>query len=887
MKLDETDYLAHYGIIRRSGRYPWGSGGEVKDIRNKDFPDFVNQLKRDGLTESQIAQGFGMSINELRAVKSIESNANRAARVARHQRLRDKGYSTSAIARTTGHAESVVRNDLSEGSKDRVDILTNTANMLRKEVDEKGMVDVSKGSEHFVGVSRTRMDTAIAVLKQEGYVTRTIKSPQVTVGHDTTTIVLAKPGTEWKDVINNRDKIQPIGSYSSDGGRNYSGKLHEPIAINPKRVAVVYGPDGGTKADGIMYIRPGKDDISIGGSKYAQVRVAIGPDHYLKGMAIYKDDLPPGVDIRFFTNKKDTGNKLDAMKKNADEPGYVPGSSPHPLLKSIKRQILADPGGPNERVTSAMNLVNEEGKWEEWSHELSSQMLSKQSPKLAKTQLDITYARRQQEFDEINSLTNATVRKKMLLDFADSTDSAAVHLKAAALPRTGTHVILPLSTIKQNEIFAPNYDHGEKVVLIRHPHGGVFEIPELVVNNRNKEGRKLLGDSRDAVGIHHKVAEWLSGADFDGDTVLVIPNSKERIKHSKALDDLKDFDPKSSYPGYPGMKTMKNTQREMGEISNLITDMSLQGAPHSDIARAVRHSMVVIDAEKHGLNYKQSEADNGIKQLKQKYQTGGASTLISRARSEKRIDDRKPRPMAKGGPINTKTGELEYVPTGKTNYKTGKPKQIKVAKLADTNDAHTLMSTPTGTVMERLYADHSNRLKGMANQARLAAVKTRAPKMSPSAKKTHKAEVDSLNSKLLLAERNAPLERHAQRIANAVVKAKRDANPDMDRETEKKVKYQALTQARARMGAEKQRIEITHEEWNAIQAGAISNSKLEKILNNANMDVVRSHATPKSALLMTSDKTSRAKGLLDLGYTRLEVARILGVSKSTLDAAVK
>ena len=78
---------------------------------------------------------------------------------------------------------------------------------------------------------------------------------------------------------------------------------------------------------------------------------------------------------------------------------------------------------------------------------------------------------------------------------------------------------------------------------------------------------------------------------------------------------------------------MKKTDTEMGRISNLITDMTLLGADDHEIARAVKHSMVVIDAEKHKLDYKASEKDNNISALMKKYQgkaRGGASTIVSR-----------------------------------------------------------------------------------------------------------------------------------------------------------------------------------------------------------------------------------------------------------------
>ena len=131
------------------------------------------------------------------------------------------------------------------------------------------------------------------------------------------------------------------------------------------------------------------------------------------------------------------------------------------------------------------------------------------------------------------------------------------------------------------EIYAPKgFKDGDTVVLIRFPHGGKFEIPELTVNNKMLKARKLLGDADNVIGIHHEVAKHLSGADFDGDTVLVIPNRRGRISHESPLDDLKKFDHINQYPKYPGMKIMskEQTQTEMGKISNLITDMSIKGA---------------------------------------------------------------------------------------------------------------------------------------------------------------------------------------------------------------------------------------------------------------------------------------------------------------------
>jgi hypothetical protein len=430
--------------------------------------------------------------------------------------------------------------------------------------------------------------------------------------------------------------------------------------------------------------------------------------------------------------------------------------------------------------------------------------------------------------------------------------------------------------------------------LIRHPHGGTFEIPELTVNNRNREARALLGtDAPDAVGINHKVAQQLSGADFDGDAVLVIPNHSGKIKTSSPLDELKNFDPIKSYPSYSGMKPISPStkQTQMGVVSNLITDMTIQGAPHSEIARAVKHSMVVIDAEKHNLNYKQSAIDNGISQLQLKYQNkrgGAAATLISRASSPTNVPDVKPRSAKAGGPIDKATGKKVYEDPVPFTNKQGKLviRTRKSEKLAETDDAHTLVST-AGTKIERIYADHSNALKVMANKARREMVHTPNIKWSSTAKTTYAKEVAALEAKLNIALRNAPVERNAQLIANATVSQKKRANPEMDASELKKIETKALNEARARTGAGKTRIKISDSEWEAIQSGAISNNKLTQILHHADADRVRELATPRSKIEMTPSKVARAQSMLARGFTQAEVADQLGVSLTTLKEGIK
>ena len=143
---------------------------------------------------------------------------------------------------------------------------------------------------------------------------------------------------------------------------------------------------------------------------------------------------------------------------------------------------------------------------------------------MAEKQLKLAKANKAAEYDEIMSLTNPTIKKYYLEKFASNCDKAAVDLKAASLPGQKYHVIIPNNTLKDNEIYAPGYESGTKLALIRYPHGGTFEIPICTVNNKNQLGKKLIGTtSMDAVCINSKIASQLSGADFDGDTVMCIP----------------------------------------------------------------------------------------------------------------------------------------------------------------------------------------------------------------------------------------------------------------------------------------------------------------------------------------------------------------------------
>lgn len=887
--------LKHYGTPRRSGRYPWGSGEDPYQD-NASFLGYVKSLQDKGMSETEIAKSLKMSTTQLRAARSIARNEKRAADAAMAGRLKDKGMSNTAIGRKMGINESSVRSLLKPELSDRANITQTTANVLKDGIANKKYIDVGVGVEHHLGISRTKLNTAVTQLvEKEGYTIHYIQVEQVGTGKFTSIKVLAPPGTPYVEVSKNREQIGLVHDYSEDGGRTY--RTIEPInSIDRSRIMVRYGEEGAAK-DGTLELRKGVADISLGDDAYAQVRVGVDGTHYMKGMAFYGQRLPKGVDIIYNTNKDRTGDRYAAFKEIEVDPE-------NPFGTTIRQRYYLDANGREH--LSTLNIVGNtpgsgvEGAWDKWNRNISSQILSKQTPKLAESQLGLALKIRQEEFDEIMALTNPSVKKALLRSFADGADASSVDLKAAALPRQASQVLLPVNSLKDNEVFAPNFRNGEQVVLIRHPHGGIFEIPELQVNNRNPDAIKIIGkDALDAVGVNSKVANRLSGADFDGDTVIVIPNNKRLIKTSPSLKALKDFDPKTAYPKFDGMKRMDNPtkQKEMGKVSNLITDMTIKGASQDEIARAVRHSMVVIDAEKHNLNYRQSFKDNGISALKAKYQggpTSGASTIISRSGSKIRVDERTEgeyRTDKQGKRrkvyVDPRTGRKLYTDTGVTyTTKDGRivKKQSKSKRMLEETDARKLSS---GTVMEEIYASHANSLKALANKARRTVLKTKDIAYSSTARSTFKKEVDALKAKLREAYRNKPLERKAQTLAQEAIKRKRMAKPDLTPSQLKKLKGQELDRARAAIGAKKANVEITDREWLAIQAGAVSPSALNNILLNTDVDALKVRAMPRTRKGLSVARINRAKSMSKSGYTNAEIADALGVSRSVVTTALE
>lgn len=924
--ISDEDSLQHEGVLERSGRYPWGSGEHPFQRLGGIYGEY-KKAKQKGLSDGEIAQQLDMTVGELRARNEYYVALKFNKNVAEARAMADKGKSNQDISKALNVSIGTVKNYLEASEKPRKQKIIATRDALIEALKDTGMVDVGKGTEARMGIKRTALDAAVQTLYDEGYeVYSNVHIKQGGTGNFTTAKVLCKPGVTKGYIMGHKDEISVVNAHSTDGGLTVDIRK-PPVNVDIKRVGIRYDDDpiSGTDKDGVIELRRGVPDLDLGNAHYAQVRIAIddnGVKRYAKGMAVYSDDLPDGVDILVNSNKPRSGGPAKALKDQKPDPMDPFGSSFHVDDNGLytTSTTYTDPK-TGEKKQSSLNFVNDEGTWENWSKNLPSQFLGKQRPALAKQQLNIDATQREREFDEINSLTNPVLRSNLLESFASNCDSAAVHLKAAALPRQQTHVILPAKSLKETEIYAPRYEDGEEVCIVRFPHGGIFEIPRLTVNNRNREAKKMISSqARDAVCINPKTAAQLSGADFDGDTVLVLPTKYHPIETKAPYEELKKFDPHTQYATTPEeQKKIKiwkkgSTQEgtEMGKISNLITDMTIQGAKDDEIIRAVKHSMVVIDVAKHKLNYKQSYIDNRIDELKKKYQAkvdpetgkvtyGGASSLLSRSTSDVKITGRK-----SYGKIDPETGKYVWVEDTEKVAKRVKgkdaegneewhteyvPRERKSTQMMETDDAYTLTTGGSkkdpGTIIEGVYAEYANRMKALANKARKTSLESKPQKVDPTAKQTYAREIDHLKWQLNEAKKNAPLERKALALAEMQVRLAKQAaqaSGGMSKGEESKLLDKEVKKARKVVGADRYQVNISPREWEAIQSGAVPVTTQKELFRFADQDKLKEYAMPKTPKKLSKAMLSTAQSMLDRGYTWDEVAKRFDASVSTLSS---
>lgn len=939
--------LKHYGVKRKSGRYPWDPSLHLP--KNYKFIEDRDEMKKRGLSDNEIAKQMGLSTTVYRSKVTIAKEELKQYNMQRISKLQSEGMIIDDIAKTIGTTGQTVRNYLDEiknpnksARAQRVQTEA-VAQTLEDAVKRSKYIDVGKGVEIQMGISKEKLKSGLNALVESGeYEVHNLRIAQVTDKNNSTPVkVLTKKGVERSEIYKNMDKVRPVEEFAINGDARMFQQMERPKSIGWDRVHIRYAiPEGqkghgtnddGAMMDGAMFLRPGVKDLNLGKASYAQVRIAVGDTHYLKGMALYGTEemfkgIPKGTDIIFNTNK--TANKtpqevLKELKKNPE--GGAPIDGPNPFGATVKRQnTLVDakgnpvykPGvkdrfGNKVPQIGSVNIVNEEGDWGSWSKALSAQFLSKQPTTVVHERLKATMKQVQDEYESIQKVTNPVIKKQLMESFVSDLESKQVHMKAAAPKGFQGHVILPVPDMKENEVYAPNYKNGEKVVLIRYPHGGRFEIPELTVNNNSVARKMISKDSPDAIGIHPKVASKMSGADFDGDTAYAIPNNKGKFKSQDSLKELKNFDP-NMYADKPGTFTpitKRYQQTLMGVVSNLITDMTLQGAPSNEIARAVKHSMVVIDAEKHKLNYKRSAEENGIDALMKRYMThvdkvkyGDLERYNPKTRRvDKVIDpDKLKKDLTPGKEYTSAStiisrhkqsvitdGYQVEVPDPKS--KSGGTKMVwrnkKETYLVNmVKDANVFLG-PNATKTEHHYADYINELKAFKNKVDSEMSGIKMPARDPKAAKIYAEEVLSMKDKVNQVKINRIKERQAQRMAEVSSKAeiaRRSEDEVLKKDEISRIKQQALNKARSMVGAERTPVTITDDEWDAVQSNAVSGTLLKELVSFMDDSQLKSLATPRANKQMTDARKSKAKALLANGYTIAQVAEALGVSSSTI-----
>src|SRR5574344_167937 len=108
------EILMHYGMPKRSGRYPWGSGDDPYQ-HSGDFLSRVKELEKQGLSQPEIVKLMNLdSTTQLRVAKSVAKNERRSLEIDRIKSLLSDGYGVTEIGRMMGKNESPIRALLNE-----------------------------------------------------------------------------------------------------------------------------------------------------------------------------------------------------------------------------------------------------------------------------------------------------------------------------------------------------------------------------------------------------------------------------------------------------------------------------------------------------------------------------------------------------------------------------------------------------------------------------------------------------------------------------------------------------------------------------------------------------------------------------------------------------
>ena len=313
--IDEVYELKHYGVGHldggRSGRYPWGSGenpyqsdkgsfiGLVSDLKDKKMSDkeiaealnmteleyksrwaiaMNSYYRSQGWSEKKRADHFGLTINQLRQSVAIGEAEERLYNIGLVTKLKNTGMSVAAISRETGIPDSTVRDLLAPGAEEKANKINKISDALKQELELHDYIQVGSGVEAYLGTTKTGLNNALYNLQQQGYVVTSVQVQQQNAkGNKTTVKVLAPPGTTYGQVKENIGNVALPFEVHIDRDTDDVVKIQYPKSLDSSRIAIRYGDEAdkngvtGSDKDGVIEIRRGVADLSLGESHYALI----------------------------------------------------------------------------------------------------------------------------------------------------------------------------------------------------------------------------------------------------------------------------------------------------------------------------------------------------------------------------------------------------------------------------------------------------------------------------------------------------------------------------------------------------------------------------------------------------------------------------------------
>lgn len=136
--------------------------------------------------------------------------------------------------------------------------------------------------------------------------------------------------------------------------------IYNPTVLSKDRILVIVCEE----KDGVIELRRGVPDLYLGvGVNYAQSRILVDSGSYIKGMAVYSDDIPGDFDV--VVNVRDEQRAFNELDYKCAFSKYS--------CQKLKQRFYEDPETGDIKL-SPINIINDDGDWKEWEKEFSSKI---------------------------------------------------------------------------------------------------------------------------------------------------------------------------------------------------------------------------------------------------------------------------------------------------------------------------------------------------------------------------------------------------------------------------------------------------------------------------------------------------------------------------------